>query len=160
MKIFLNFFCLRKLAKSNSDDNKKRFMTYPINFFFIQSTVAALLSFLAFLAIENLDNVLFFIDIKENGIDIIDIISSKVVLAVIITGILGTTFALLVMIWAQKILSASETAIVIAMEPVFAVMFSVYFGYDDLGTLSYVGCLLVVAAIIFCEVSRDNKSIS
>ena len=116
-----------------------------INFFVIQSSVAALLSLIASLMIEDVYQVVF---------------SNEAIIAVLITGILGTTFALLVMIWAQKILSASETAIIIAMEPVFAVMFSVYFGYDDLGTLSYVGCLLVVAAIIFCEVSRDNKSIS
>ncbi len=69
---------------------------------------------------------------------------------------MGTTFALLVMIWAQKILSASETAIIIAMEPVFAALFSVYFGYEVLGFLSYTGAAIVVCSIIFCELSRNT----
>ena len=64
------------------------------------------------------------------------------------------------MIWAQKILSASETAVIIAMEPVFAALFSVYFGYEVLGLLSYLGALIVVFAIIFCELSRSNKLVS
>ena len=88
------------------------------------------------------------------------IFSNEAIIAVLITGILGTTFALLVMIWAQKILSASETAVIIAMEPVFAALFSVYFGYEVLGLLSYLGALIVVFAIIFCELSRSNKLVS
>ena len=69
-------------------------------------------------------------------------------------------FALLVMIWAQKILSASETAIIIAMEPVFAALFSVYFGYEVLGYISYVGGAIVVFSVIFCELSRDTKLVN
>jgi len=116
-----------------------------INFFFIQSTVAGLLSFLGYLMFEKVDNIIF---------------SNDAIIAILITGILGTTFALLVMIWAQKILSASETAIIIAMEPVFAAIFSVYFQYEVLYVLSYLGCILVIAAIIFCELSRNTKSIN
>ncbi len=116
-----------------------------INFFFIQSTVAGLLSFLGYLMFEKVDNIIF---------------SNDAVVAILITGILGTTFALLVMIWAQKILSASETAIIIAMEPVFAAIFSVYFQYEVLHAFSYLGCILVIAAIIFCELSRNTKSIN
>ena len=116
-----------------------------INFFVIQSSVAALLSFAASLFIEDLSQI---------------IISNEAIIAIIITGILGTTFALLVMIWAQKILSASETAIIIAMEPVFAALFSVYFGYEILGIISYIGAGIVVFAIIFCELSRSNKLVN
>ena len=64
------------------------------------------------------------------------------------------------MIWAQKILSASETAIIIAMEPVFAALFSVYFGYEVLGLLSYIGGAIVIFSIIFCELSRNNKLVN
>ena len=64
------------------------------------------------------------------------IFSNEAIIAILITGILGATFALLIMIWAQKILSATETAIIIAMEPVFAALFSVYFGYEVLTYLS------------------------
>jgi len=116
-----------------------------INFFVIQSLVAAFLSFSASLVIEDITKVIF---------------SNEAIIAVLITGILGTTFALLVMIWAQKILSASETAIIIAMEPVFAALFSVYFGYEVLGLLSYIGGAVVVFSIIFCELSRNNKLVN
>jgi drug/metabolite transporter (DMT)-like permease len=64
------------------------------------------------------------------------------------------------MIWAQKILSASETAIIISMEPVFAALFSVYFGYEILGYISYIGAGLVILAIIFCTLSRNNKLVN
>jgi len=113
-----------------------------INFFVIQSSVAALLSFLASLFVEDITQIVF---------------SDEAIIAILITGILGTTFALLVMIWAQKILSATETAIIIAMEPVFAALFSVYFGYEVLTYISYLGCFVVVFAIILCELSRDNQ---
>jgi len=113
-----------------------------INFFVIQSSVTALLSFLASLMVEDIHQVVF---------------SNEAIIAILTTGTLGTTFALLVMIWAQKILSASETAIMLAMEPVFAALFSVYFGYEVLGFISYVGGSLVILAIIFCELSRSNK---
>tara|TARA_B100001750_G_C15368333_1_gene525964 strand:- start:532 stop:996 length:465 start_codon:yes stop_codon:yes gene_type:complete len=113
-----------------------------INFFVIQSSVAALLSFFASLFVEDITQVVF---------------SDEAIIAILITGILGTTFALLVMIWAQKILSATETAIIIAMEPVFAALFSVYFGYEVLTYISYLGCFVVVSAIILCELSRDNQ---
>jgi drug/metabolite transporter (DMT)-like permease len=113
-----------------------------INFFVIQSSVTALLSFLASLMVEDIHQVVF---------------SNEAIIAILTTGTLGTTFALLVMIWAQKILSASETAIMLAMEPVFAALFSVYFGYEVLGFISYAGGSLVIFAIIFCELSRRNK---
>ena len=116
-----------------------------INFFVIQSLVAASLSFLASLVVEDITKVVF---------------SNEAIIAVLITGILGTTFALLVMIWAQKILSASETAIMIAMEPVFAALFSVYFGYEILGMLSYIGGSIVIFSIIFCELSRNTKLVN
>jgi drug/metabolite transporter (DMT)-like permease len=116
-----------------------------INFFAIQASVAALLSFIASLMVEDVYQV---------------VLSNEAIIAVLITGIFGTTFALLVMIWAQKILSASETAIIFAMEPVFAAIFSVYFGYETLGLISYIGGALVVIAIIFCELSRSSKLVN
>ena len=106
---------------------------------------AGLLSLLASLLVEPVSQVVF---------------SNEAIIAILITGILGTTFALLVMIWAQKILSASETAIIIAMEPVFAALFSVYFGYEVLGYISYVGGAIVVFSVIFCELSRDTKLVN
>ena len=58
-----------------------------INFFVIQSLVASILSLLGSLIVEDISKIVF---------------SSEAISAILITGILGTTFALLVMIWAQK----------------------------------------------------------
>ena len=116
-----------------------------INFFVIQSVTAGLLSIIASVIVEPIHQVEF---------------SNAAISAILITGILGTTFALLVMIWAQKILSASETAIIIAMEPVFAALFSVYFGYEVLGIISYIGGAIVVFSVIFCELSRETKLVN
>jgi len=116
-----------------------------INFFVIQCLTTGALSILASLLIEPVNQVVY---------------SREAIIAVLVTGILGTTFALLVMIWAQRILSASETAIIIAMEPVFAALFSVYFGYEVLGSLSYLGAVIVVSSIIFCELSRGTDLVS
>ncbi len=119
--------------------------TRVVNFFVVQSLTAGVLSLFASIIVEPIHSVVF---------------SREAVIAVVITGVLGTTFALLVMIWAQKILSASETAIIIAMEPVFAALFSVYFGYEVLGLISYVGGGIVVLSIIFCELSRETKLVN
>ncbi len=119
--------------------------TRVVNFFVVQSLTAGILSLFASIIVEPIHSVVF---------------SREAVIAVVITGVLGTTFALLVMIWAQKILSASETAIIIAMEPVFAALFSVYFGYEVLGLISYVGGGIVVSSIIFCELSRETKLVN
>jgi len=116
-----------------------------INFFVIQSLTAGFLSLIASVIVEPIHQVEF---------------TNEAISAILITGILGTTFALLVMIWAQKILSASETAIIIAMEPVFAALFSVYFGYEVLGLISYIGGTIVVLSIIFCELSRQTKLVN
>ncbi len=121
--------------------NKKK----VINFFVIQSMTAGVLSLLASLLVEPVSQVVF---------------SNEAIIAILITSVFGTTFALLVMIWAQKILTASETAIIIAMEPVFAALFSVYFGYEVIGYISYIGGAIVVFSVIFCELSRGTKLVN
>ena len=87
------------------------------------------------------------------------VFSSEAIIAILITGILGTTFALLVMIWAQKILSASETAIIIAMEPVFAALFSTFFAGESLGLYGWIGGMIVVFGVISSEISFSKKTV-
>jgi len=48
------------------------------------------------------------------------------------TGIIATTIAILIMIWAQQILSPSQTALIFSLEPV-------------------VGGVLVVIAVVWSE---------
>ena len=46
--------------------------------------------------------------------------------SLVINGMIATTFAIFVMIWAQKILSAGETAVIFSLEPIFAALFSIF----------------------------------
>ena len=54
-------------------------------------------------------------------------LTDRLLIAIIITGILATFVSFLLMIWAQTILGASQTAILLSLEPVFAALFSTFF---------------------------------
>ena len=107
-----------------------------INFFFIQSMVVAILSLISGILFEDFSSIHF---------------DSSLLIAFLITGVLATTVALLIMIWAQTILSAPQTAIIIILEPVFAALFSVGFAYEILSPVQYIGCLVVLVAVFIGE---------
>ena len=74
----------------------------------------------------------------------------------IINGVIATTFAIFIMIWAQKILTAGETAVIFSLEPVFAVGFSVYMGVEDFGLVKWIGGVVVVLAVIYYSLSNKE----
>ena len=106
------------------------------NFFFIQSMIVAILSLFSGILFEDFSSIQF---------------DGSLLIAFLITGVLATTVALLMMIWAQTILSAPQTAIIIILEPVFAVLFSVGFAYEILSPIQYIGCLVVLIAVFIGE---------
>jgi len=106
------------------------------NFFFIQSMVVAILSLFSGFLFEDFSAIQF---------------DFSLLMAFLITGILATTVALLMMIWAQTVLSAPQTAIIIILEPVFAALFSVGFAYEILNPIQYVGCMVVLIAVFIGE---------
>ena len=71
--------------------------------------------------------------------------------AILITGVFATFIAFLMMIWAQKILNPSETAIIFAIEPVAAALFAIAFGGETLGLWGWIGGGLVVLAVAYGE---------
>ncbi len=71
--------------------------------------------------------------------------------AIIITGFLATFMAFLIMIWAQKILNPSETAIIFATEPVAAAFFAMVFAGEVLGLWGWIGGGLVCLAVVYGE---------
>ena len=77
--------------------------------------------------------------------------SPRLISALLVTGIAATFIAILLMIWAQQILNPSETAIIFAMEPVFASLFAMVFAAEFLGMWGYFGGGLVVLAVAFGE---------
>ena len=104
-----------------------------IRFFIIQSLSVSIISLLSSVAI---------LDFTVNW-------SYPLIMAIVITAIFGTTFAIFTMIWAQKRLSASETAIIFSMEPVFAAVFSIILGVESFSLLQWVGGVVIVLAVIY-----------
>ncbi len=71
--------------------------------------------------------------------------------ALLVTGLLASAFAFLVQSWAQQRMSAVRTAIVFALEPVFAAVFGVLLAGDRLGWLGWSGCAVIMIGIALAE---------
>ena len=78
--------------------------------------------------------------------------STNLIRAFLITGIFATYIAFILMIWAQKHISSTQTALILSLEPIFAALFSTfYWGGDVLGLFGWIGGLLIVLGIIISE---------
>jgi drug/metabolite transporter (DMT)-like permease len=71
--------------------------------------------------------------------------------AILLTALAATAFAFFVQTWAQAHLPPTRAAVVMTMEPVFAGIFGVAVGGDELGPRTVVGALLVLAAMYLVE---------
>jgi drug/metabolite transporter (DMT)-like permease len=76
---------------------------------------------------------------------------AKVWGAVLLTALAATALAFFVQTWAQAHLQPTRAAVVMTMEPVFAGVFGVAVGGDDLGVRTISGALLVLAAMYLVE---------
>ena len=81
----------------------------------------------------------------------------KLINALLMTGIIATTIAIMIMVWAQQILNPAETALIFSLEPVFAAVFSWLFIGEMLGFWGWVGGILVVLAVIWSEGKFTNS---
>jgi len=124
-------FALHIIAQDNY--LKKKIRLLP--FFTVQSTSVTIISTLHALVFEP-DQIIW---------------STRLAEAIIITGVLATFIAFLIMIWAQKILNPSETAIIFSLEPVAAALFAILLGGEILGIWGWVGGGLIVLAVIYGE---------
>ena len=77
--------------------------------------------------------------------------SPGVVGALLITAVLATATAFAVQSWAQKFLPATHTALILALEPVFAWLTSFLFLGERLGRRGAAGALLILAGIALTE---------
>ena len=76
---------------------------------------------------------------------------SILIVAILITGILATFVAFIIMIWAQNILNPTENAIIFAMEPVAATLFAIFYANEVLGFWGIIGGTLIFLAVIYGE---------
>lgn len=78
-------------------------------------------------------------------------------LAVVYMAVFPAALALLGQTWAQAHLSATRTAIVMSMEPVFAAFFAVALGGESLTSRMLLGGALVLTAMLLVELAPRRK---
>ena len=72
--------------------------------------------------------------------------------AVALTSVAATALAFVVQTWAQQHLSPTRTAVVMTMEPVFALVFAVLVAGEVLTGRTFAGAALVLVAMVLTEV--------
>ncbi len=76
--------------------------------------------------------------------------------ALLVTGIFASAFGFLVQTWAQQLTSATRTALVFTLEPVWAALFGYTLAGDRLGARGWVGCVVIMAGIVLAEPAAGN----
>jgi drug/metabolite transporter (DMT)-like permease len=76
---------------------------------------------------------------------------------IITTAVFATSIAFLVQTWAQSLVPATNAAIVMTMEPVFAGVFGVFFGGDKLTLQIVSGAACVLIAILLIALRPSSR---
>jgi drug/metabolite transporter (DMT)-like permease len=71
--------------------------------------------------------------------------------ALLVTGVFASALGYLVQAWAQRRTSATRTALVFTMEPVWTAFFGYTLSGDRLGALGWAGCAAIMAGIVLAE---------
>jgi drug/metabolite transporter (DMT)-like permease len=71
--------------------------------------------------------------------------------ALLVTGVFASALGFLVQTWAQQSTSATRTALVFALEPVFTALFGITLAGDRLGALGWTGCAAIMGGILLAE---------
>ena len=81
----------------------------------------------------------------------------NVVLAIVLTGIFATALAFGLQTWAQQYTTATRTALIFALEPVFAFVTAVLVGGELLRWSSVLGGTLIVGGVLLVEVRFGRR---
>ena len=82
------------------------------------------------------------------------VMSQRVVIALLITGALGTALAFFIQTWAQRFTTSAHAAILFSFEPVFAALTSYVVMGEVLGARGLLGAGLILAGILLAEMWR------
>ncbi|MEK7405717.1 MAG: DMT family transporter [Acidobacteriota bacterium] len=77
-----------------------------------------------------------------------------VILALIVTGLLATALAFAIQAWAQQYTTPNRTALIFALEPVFAWLTSFLLTGELLSPRASAGAVLILAGILLVELKR------
>ena len=75
-----------------------------------------------------------------------------------ITGVLATAVAFVIQTWAQSLVSATRAAVVMTMEPVFAGLFAVVIGGNQLSLRNLAGAACIVAAMLIINLRSGRRA--
>jgi drug/metabolite transporter (DMT)-like permease len=74
-----------------------------------------------------------------------------------ITAVLATATAFFVQTWAQSLVTPTHAAVVLTMEPVFAGVFSVAFGTEQVTVRNVLGAVCVLVAMLIVQLKSGRK---
>ena len=84
--------------------------------------------------------------------------TSKLVFAVLVTAVLATAVAFSVQVWAQQYTTATHTAILFSLEPVFAALTSYVVLRERLGGRALLGAGLILLGILLAELKGPAQA--
>lgn len=84
-------------------------------------------------------------------------LTGQVLFAALFTGLLATAAAFGAQTVAQRFTTATHTALIFAMEPVFAALFSLLLIGELLGPRQVIGCCLILAGMLVAETRIGQK---
>ena len=70
---------------------------------------------------------------------------------IVITAVLATAVAFVVQTWAQSLVTPTHIAVVLTMEPVFAGVFSIALGYEQVTVRTVLGAVCVLAGMLIVQ---------
>ncbi len=76
-------------------------------------------------------------------------------LPIVYLGLIATALTTLAQSFAQRLVPAFQTAVIYALEPVFAAIFSVWWLNDKFTQLGLVGAGCILVAMIICQIDPD-----
>jgi drug/metabolite transporter (DMT)-like permease len=71
--------------------------------------------------------------------------------ALLVTGVFASALAFLAQSWAQRHVSATQTALAFSLEPVWAAFFGYTLAGDRLGLVGWLGCAVIMAGILLAR---------
>lgn len=72
-------------------------------------------------------------------------------------GIVVAALTFIFQNWSQKYVDSTHTAIILTLEPVFAVFFGVLIANETLSLLGWIGCSLIFSAILITSIKNKHK---
>jgi len=78
--------------------------------------------------------------------------------ALLVTGVFASALAFLIQTWAQRVTTATQTALVFTLEPVFAAIFGYWLAGDRLGAAAWAGSVAIMAGIVLA--GRDEAQVA